>query len=227
MKKIYYFIICLSVLGLVTIACEVSTPDDTSLKQTEVALSVQQTSIAMQQADAGQQPPAEGPPEVQVQPTYTPYPTFTQPAPEQPVQEEPPVQVASTSTPTVTLTPPQDVLYGEVTVDRTIFHCISADGPTSLTITVEMTDVDRGASLFWRLEEKANYNTTDWEVVDMQRDGGNARTYTFDADVWAGTNNFYYPPLMGESWFEYQIISNDGMERTDVFTNVTFFPCAQ
>ena len=61
----------------------------------------------------------------------------------------------------------------------------------------------------------------------MQRAGGNAWEFTFDADVWAGTNNFFYPPLMGESWFEYQIISNDGLEGTDVFTNVTFFPCAQ
>mgnify|MGYP006987899149 CR=1 FL=1 len=70
-------------------------------------------------------------------------------------------------------------------------------------------------------------DTTDWEVVDMQCAGGNARVYTFDADVWVGTNNFFYPPLMGESWFECQIIGNDVLARTDFFTNVTFFPCAQ
>jgi len=228
-KKINYFIISVVVLGLVSIACEGTTPDDTSMKQTEVALSVQQTSLAMQQDVGAQQPPPDNvpPPEVQPQATYTPYPTFTQPAPEQPPQEDPPAQAPPTSTATVTLQPTDDVLFLSVTTDRTIFHCVPGDGPTTLTITVEMSDVNRGATLFWRLEEKANFNTTDWEVVDMQRAGGNTRTYTFDADVWTGTNNFYYPPLMRESWFEYQIISNDGLVRTDVFTNVTFFPCAQ
>lgn len=227
MRKFNYFVLSLFVLGLVTIACEVFTPDDPSMQQTEIALSVQQTSLAIQQADGGGQPPPESPPDVQPQPTYTAYPTFTQPAPEQPAQEEPPAQAPPTSTATVTLEPTSDLLFLSVTTDRTVFYCVPSSGPTSLTITVEMSDVNRGATLFWRLEEKANFNTTDWEMVDMQRAGGSARTYTFDADVWTGTNNFFYPPLMGESWFEYQIISNDGGVRTDVFTNVTFFPCAQ
>lgn len=229
MKKASGFIICLIVFGLISIACEVFTPDDTSLRQTEVALSIQKTSLAMQQGDSGQQSPPDNPPPPDVQPqaTYTPYPTFTQPAPEQPEQNEPPAQAPPTSTPTETLVPTSDVLFQQVTTDRTVFHCVPGDGPTTLTITVEMSDVDRGATLFWRLEQKSNNKTTDWEVVDMRRAGGNARTYTFDADSWNGTNNFFYPPLMGESWFEYQIISNDGAVRTDVFTNVTFFPCAQ
>jgi hypothetical protein len=228
-KKITFFLISLVVLGLVSIACEVFTPNDTSLKQTEVALSVQQTSLAMQQGGEIQQPPPDNapPPNVQPQATYTPYPTFTQPAPEQPAQEDPPTEAPPTSTVTITIQPTDDVLFQSVTTDRTVFHCVPGDGPTTLTITVEMSDINRGATLFWRLEEKANNNTTDWEVVDMQRAGGNTRSYTFDADSWTGTNNFFYPPLMGESWFEYQIVSNDGLVRTDVFTDVSFFPCAQ
>ena len=227
-KKLLRFGTMIVIVGLFSSACGLinSSAGDASLNQTMVALAIQQTSLAIQQADSGQDTAPVNPPEAQPQATYTSYPTFTQPVPAQPTQEVP-QQSTATSTATVTLTATQDALFQRVSVDRTIFHCISADGPTKLTITVEMSDVDRGATLFWRLEQKSNNNTTDWEIVDMQRAGGGSRTFTFDADVWAGTNNFFYPPLMGKSWFEYQIISNDGLDRTDVFTNVTFFPCAQ
>jgi hypothetical protein len=232
LKKYFRFILLFLVLVLAALACTFSGPGtDPSTDQTMVALAIQQTSLALQQADSGPDSAPVNPPESQAQATYTPYPTFTQPVPEPPTAEPPsqeePQQAPPTSTATITLTATLDILFQRVTVDRTIFYCISGDGPTELTITVEMSDVDRGATLFWRLEQKSNNTTTDWEIVDMRRAGGNTRSYTFDADVWAGTNNFYYPPLMGESWFEYQIISNDGLDRTEVFTNVTFFPCAQ
>ena len=233
MKKIFQFGTIILIAGLISSACGLlgTSASDPGLNQTMVALAIQQTSLAMQQADSGQGSAPDNPPDVQPQATYTSYPTFTQPVPEQPTPEpptqEPPQESPPTSTATVTPTSTLDILFQSVSVDRTIFHCISGDGPTSLTITVKMSDVDRGATLFWRLEQKSNNNTTDWEIVDMRRAGGGTRTYTFDADVWAGTNNFFYPPLMGESWFEYQIISNDGLDRTEVFTNVTFFPCAQ
>lgn len=212
---------------IISLACEVLTPDDTSLRETEMALFVQQTSLALQQGQNVQPPQPEAPGDTQLQPTYTLYPTYTQQEPEQPTQQAPTAQAPATKTSTITLQPTQDVLFQRVTTDRTVFYCVPSSGPTTLEIRVEMRDVNRGATLFWRLEEKANNNTTGWEPVDMQRAGGNVRTYTFDANTWTGTNNFFYPPLMGESWFEFQIISNDGRDRTEVFTLVTFFPCAQ
>jgi tricorn protease-like protein len=113
-------------------------------------------------------------------------------------------------------------------LDRDRFHCISANGPATLTITADVTDQDRGLALFWRLVEKNSGWTLDWENVSMQRAGTNQRKYTFNADVTAGTNNFGYPPGMGEAWFQFQIVTGDRAIRTPVYRDaVTFFPCAQ
>lgn len=230
MKKIYPFGLVLVLFVLVSLACDLSSMTTPGLENTKVALAIQQTSLAIEQAGGSQPNPPVTNPEQAALPTYTPYPTFTpqvpqpqaQPQQEQPQQAPPTV----TFTPTVTQTQPSE-LFQNVSVDRLAFYCVPFDGPTTLTITVEMSDVDRGASLFWRLHEKANGNKLDWEIVDMRRAGGNTRSYTFDADSWNGTNNFFYPPLMFESWFEFQIISNDGAVRTEVFSDVTFYPCAQ
>lgn len=105
------------------------------------------------------------------------------------------------------------------------FFCNPADGPTQLTITVEMTDTNRGCALFWRLHEKATDTKLDWELVDMGREEWDKRIYTFDADMAGGTDNFEYQGGVGESWSEFQIVSNDGEARTEVFTDVTFHPC--
>ena len=228
MKRLFPFGFVIIFFAVVSIACGTSTGSDPSLDQTQVALAVQQTDLAQGQNPLAQPPAGE---QDAAPPTYTPYPTYTQQAPQQPEQPQSvpataTMTLTSTHTPTITQTATQEVLFLNVTVDRLEFHCVPGDGPTTLTITVEMSDVDRGAALFWRLHEKANDNKLAWEVVDMQRAGGNERTYTFDADTWNGTNNFFYPPMMGESWFEFQIISNDGLERTEVFADVTFFPCA-
>jgi len=131
------------------------------------------------------------------------------------------------STPTPTQTQSNSNLIQQVSVNRKTFYCVPSSGPTTLTITVETSDVNQGLSLWWRMSEKSPGKTTDWEYKPLNRAGGNTRSFTFDADVWAGTNNFYYPPLMGESWFQFQIIADDNSERTEVFSDVTFFPCAQ
>mgnify|MGYP001052504083 CR=1 FL=1 len=226
----------LSVTVLIFISCSLSSEVNPTSNKTQTALVIQQTSVSLQQTQNSQKAsslftsisvPIE-------QPTYTPYPTFTSPPMEvaqptytpYPTYTSPPTQtVQSTATTAPTETP--DVYFQSITVDRQVFYCISSDGPTTLTITVQLSNVDRGAGLYWRLSDKSTGNVTDWEYVKMERIGGNARAFTFNADVWAGTNNFYYPPLMGESWFEFQIISNDGEYRTDVISEVTFFPCAQ
>lgn len=225
MKKFLPFgLVVISIL-LVSLACQISAPTDSGMESTQIALAIQQTSIALQQSGGAQ---VEEPPpaviEAPVQPTYTLYPTYTVQEVEAPPQQEqatepPPAAPAPTAT--------TDKLFQKVTTDRTVFYCVPSSGPTTLTITVEMSDIDRGATLFWRLEGKNSGTKLDWEIVDMRRASSTTRAYTFDANSWDGTNNFFYPPLMGESWFEFQIISNDGLERTEVFANVTFFPCNQ
>lgn len=233
MKKYITLSTCIVVIAVLFTACDIPLGGDPALEQTRIALAVQQTSLALDQSSGNQPVQPQTDPQQPVQPTYTTYPTYTvqapepeQPQPEQPQPEQPqPEQPTLTLTPTLTLVPTQEDLFENVTVDKVEFYCDSWLGPTTLTITVDMSDIDRGGNLFWRLHEKATDVKLDWEVVDMLRSGSDQRTYTFDADIWAGTENFWYPGGMVESWFEFQIISNDGADRTDVFADVTFYPC--
>lgn len=216
MKKPWRVIIfILSTLILASLACISSgstSEQDLALKATE--LSLKQTELALE----SQQQPAGN-----VQQPQQPAPTI-EVVPENPVEEP---QPQPTPTMTEALPPVSDKLILNVYTDRTTFYCVPNDGPTTLTITVELSDIDHGLAVWWRLEEKGTGRTTEWEYEDMHRAGGNTRDFTFDADSWNGTNNFFYPPLMGESWFEFQIIADGNGERTDVIATVTFFPCAQ
>ena len=221
MKKLIPISICIGIVVVFLTACGLINGGDPSLDATKVALAVMQTSIA--QGQSPQVEPQQPQVDIPVQPTYTMYPTYTQQAPpqeEQPQEATPTVTI----TPTVTQTATQGLLFLDVTKDNIEFACHLMGYPTTLTITVEMSDVDRGAALFWRLHEKATDYKMDWTLEDMVRAGGNKRTYTFDADIPGGTANFGYPAI-GESWFEFQIISNDGVDRTEVFADVTFHPC--
>lgn len=224
MKRIIPLSICIGMMAVVFTACGFIDSGNPSLDATRVALAVQQTSLAK-----GQNPQVDQPqPQVDapVQPTYTMYPTYTQ---EAPPQEDPPEQeqlaATVTLTPTVTQTATQELLFQNITKDRVEFFCFPFDGPTSLIITVEMSDVDRGALLFFRLHKKGNGDKQNWDNVDMVRAGGNKRTYTFEGDLGSPSANVFYPMGWGESWFEFQIVSNDGADRTEVFADVTFFPC--
>jgi len=224
MKKLVLFTVCLGLIVVVFTGCDSLNRGNPSLDATRVALAVQQTSLAQgQNPQIDQPPPQDNQP---VQPTYTMYPTFTQkaPPPEEPPEEEQP-EATVTLTPTVTQTTTQEVLFQKVTEDQVEFFCIPAAGPTTLVITVEMSDVDRGAALFWRLHEKGTDAKQAWELVDMVRAGGNKRTYTFEGDLGDPAANIFYPMGWGESWFEFQLVSNDGADRTEVFADVTFFPC--
>lgn len=210
---------------------------DDGLESTRIALAVQQTQFAIEQSQ-----PKEGQPSPQEQPTEEPT-QETQPPEEQPTEEEtqetqsteeetqetqPTEEETQETQPTEEETSedqPQEDLFSNVEAEPKAFFCNPADGLTELTIAVDMTDINRGGALFWRLHEKAMDRKLDWELVDMGRDDWDTRIYTFDADIAAGTDNFSYPSGMDESWFEFQIISNDGAARTEVFADVTFFPC--
>jgi len=148
MKKLIPISICIGIVVVFLTACGLINGGDPSLDATKVALAVMQTSIA--QGQSPQVEPQQPQVDVPVQPTYTMYPTYTQQAPpqeEQPQEATPTVTI----TPTVTQTATQGLLFLDVTKDNIEFACHLMGYPTTLTITVEMSDVDRGAALFWRL----------------------------------------------------------------------------
>jgi hypothetical protein len=150
-------------------------------------------------------------------------PTAEPPAP----ASQPVVPPTAEVLPTATSSEPLDLIR-DLSINRNAFYCVKSDGPTTLTFTVEMSDIDRGMAIFWRLYEKQDQSMTDWQNVSMQRKTSTARTFTFDANSWDGTNNFFYPPGFAESWFQFQLISGDGKYRTPVYRDdITFFPCAQ
>ncbi len=168
-------------------------------------------------------------------PKWLPGCSGTPPAPQAAAQQQATTRPVPTAGPFAApatsgleISPEAAGLILNLSVDRDRFHCIKADGPATLTITADVTDQDRGLALFWRLVDKNSGWTLDWENVSMQRAGSSQRKFTFNADVWAGTNNFFYPPGMGESWFQFQVVTGDRAIRTQVYRDaVTFIPCAQ
>lgn len=92
MKQKVFIVLVVLVFSLLLGSCSVPFSSDTSLESTRVALAIQQTSLAMSQAEGngGEAQPVEAQP--QEQPTYTPYPTYTSEVVEQPTAEPPPVE---------------------------------------------------------------------------------------------------------------------------------------
>ncbi len=220
-KNLAYFGICTILLFI--LACEFSLggnesptaeaqePEGENLQATTQVLITQmaQTSQAIIQG---------------LPPTITPLlPTAVPPSPTPQPVVQPTAETPPTAAPTVT-----SELIQDLSINRNTFYCVESDGPTTVTFTVEMSDIERGMAIFWRLYEKADQSQTDWKNVSMVRKTSTARTYTFDANSWDSTNNFYYPPGFAESWFQFQLISGDGKYRTPVYRDdITFFPCAQ
>ncbi len=90
MKKLYYFGILFLVSGSLLVSCGLpSSGGNDDLENTRVAIAVQQTSLAMQQAQLAQSEPAQAEPQVEALPTYTPYPTYTAQPTEAQVVNEP------------------------------------------------------------------------------------------------------------------------------------------
>jgi hypothetical protein len=93
MNRRVIFVLVFLVLSLLLGSCSIlSFSNDTSMESTQVALAIQQTSLAMSQAEqnGGEVQPVEAQP--QVQPTYTPYPTYTSEVVVAPTAEPPPVE---------------------------------------------------------------------------------------------------------------------------------------
>jgi len=221
-RRLLFIAAALIVLTLACISSGQTGLDSSALKGTELSLKETELALGAEKLTAESNLLATSAAVAAFTPTVEiPQATNT---PEQLAQ---PTVSVPTPTHTMTLQPTSSKVIIQVSTDRKTFYCVPSDGPTTLTITVQLNNVDNGVAVWWRLQEKTGGKTTDWEFKDMRRAGGNNRDFTFDADTWNGTNNFYYPPLMGESWFQYQIIADGNVDRTEVFSDVTFFPCAQ
>lgn len=201
-------LLCLSLLTV--LACNMGTapasqPPNPSIAETEVQLRVMATSLAIQQMtlDAAQAQPSPQP----IPPTWTvPPPQGVQPSP----------------VPADTLPPASLVLDIQKSVNT--FFCYQP--PYELAITVTVSDINRGMAVYYHIRDKSTGVTSDPQVIDLHRKTGTTRDATI---VGGGSDrqNLQFPALMGESYFVYQIISDDGAYRSPTFSDVTFYPCAQ
>lgn len=207
--------LCLSLLTV--LACNMGTapasqPPNPSIAETEVQLRVMATSLTIQQMtlDAAQAQPPDSPPSGQ----SAPPPTWTSLPPQ---QVQPPTPV-----PADTLPPASLVLDIQKSVNT--FFCYQP--PYELTLTVTVSDINRGMAVYYHIRDKSTGVTSDPQVIDLHRKTGITRDATI---VGGGSDrqNLQFPALMGESYFVYQIISDDGAYRSPTFSDVTFFPCAQ
>jgi hypothetical protein len=89
-----------------------------------------------------------------------------------------------------------------------------------------LIQIDRSMAVYYHIQDKSTGVASDGQHVDLHRKTGDTR----DATITGGGSsdqNLQFPPLMGESYFVYKIISDDGMYRSPVYSDITFFPCAQ
>lgn len=189
-------------------------PSEPSLAETEIALRVMATSLANEQATL-QAAQAEMTARSADQ---APGPT-SEPPPQPTVQVLPP-----TAVPTQTSVPTPLPLVLEIRTSVNTFYCYQP--PYELTITVKVSDISRGMAVYYHIQDKKTGVTSDWQSLDLRRKSGDTRSATI---IGGGSmdQNLQFPALMGESYFIYQIVSDDGSYRSQSFSNVTFFPCAQ
>lgn len=184
-----------------------------SLMETEVALRVMATSLANEQLTL-QAAQAEMTARSADQ---APGPTGEPP---QPTAQVPP----PTPVPTQTSVPTPLPLVLEIRTSVNTFYCYQP--PYELTITVKVSDISRGMAVYYHIQDKNSGVSSDWQSLDLRRKSGDTRSATI---IGGGSmdQNLQFPALMGESYFIYQIISDDNSYRSQSFSNVTFFPCAQ
>lgn len=185
---------------------------DPASMETLIALRIQATSFAIerltlqavQTGQVQQQIPA-------LQPT-------TAAAPTQPPVEPSSPPVVRTDVPAST----ELVLEIQTSVDA--FYCYQP--PFEMTLTVRVSDINRGMAVYYHIEDKVTGVASDPQVLDLHRKSSATRTATVIGGF-GEEQNLQFPPLMGESYFIYQIISDDGNYRSPVYSDITFFPCAQ
>ena len=213
-----FFQIAVLVIGLMlALACSFVSitgggSADPSAVETEIAYGIMATSLANQQmtSQAAQAKLTEQAQNVQ--------PTWTSEPPQPPTEA-----VQPSPEPSQTDAPPAELVLDILTSVDT-FYCYQA--PYELTITVRVSDIERGMAVYYHIRDKTTGVSSDGQVIDLHRKGSDTR----DATIIGGGSdqqNLQFPPLMGESYFVYQIISDDGGYRSPVFSDITFFPCGQ
>jgi hypothetical protein len=183
-----------------------------SAVETDIALQVLATRLANQQLTLEALQAQLTPQAPSLTPTQTSEPL---PSPTQTIQP--------TAKATDTAGIPLDlVLDVQTSVDT--FYCY--DSPFELTITVKVSDIDRGLAVYYHIQDKKSGVSSEGQVIDLHRKTSDTRSATIIGGG-SAEQNLQFPPLMGESYFIYQLISDDGSYRSPVYSNVTFFPCAQ
>jgi hypothetical protein len=216
--------VVLVISSLLALACSLfsisggQSPDPSAV-ETGIAIGILSTDIANQQLtlQAAQaqltMQAGSGPPPQPAQPTQAIAPT------------QPPTQAIQPSPlPSPTDVPPPAELVLEVQTSVDTFYCYQS--PYQLTIPVKVSDIDRGMAVYYHIQDKNSGVSSDGQVIDLHRRSSNTR----DATIIGGgssAQNLQFPPLMGESYFVYQIISDDGTYRSPVYSDITFFPCGQ
>lgn len=105
MKKIWKMTAVFASISIFVSACGITSISNSSLPQTQVALGIQSTQLSLQQTQIAQQAvvPSTTAPEPTLQPTYTPYPTYTIEATQQQptteaTQQQPTTEATQTET---------------------------------------------------------------------------------------------------------------------------------
>jgi len=147
------------------------------------------------------------------QPTYTPYPTFTLSY----------RTATAVRNPTYTVRPTFAPVFHPVAVSSTEFYCTQE--PSNLKISVNLPQ-GVGGAVYYRLREKRSRELTQWQKKDLMLDHSNMHRVVINGSRYTQEPcDIEYPALPTESVFEFQIISDDGLYRSLVYTHVTYFPC--
>ena len=208
-------------LIVLALACNVSgpnTPPAPAFDPTKVALEFQSTAMSQQltlqamQAQLTLQA-------ANVQSTQPVQPTQTSEPPQPPTQNSQPSPV-----PSETDVPPPAELVLDIQTSVDTFYCYQS--PYELTITVEVSDINRGMAVYYHIQDKNTDVSSDGQVIDLHRQTSDTRNATVMGGG-SSQQNLQFPPMMGESYFVYQIISDDASYRSPVYSDITFFPCGQ
>jgi len=217
-KNKFYQIAILFIGVILVLSCTlVSSPEgeqpDPSVVETDIAIRVMSTSLANEQmtVQALQTQIAVQVPTLQ--------PTQTSAPPQPTAQVIPP-----SPEPSQTDVPPPAELVLDIQKSVGTFYCYQP--PYELTITVKVSDINRGMAVYYHIQDKNSGVSSAVQVLDLHRRTSDTRNATV---IGGGSSkqNLQFPPLMGESYFLYQIISDDATYRSPVYSDITFFPCGQ
>jgi hypothetical protein len=216
LQMVILFLSVIVILSCSLVSSSEGKQPDSSAVETGIAMGIMSTNIANQQmtlqALQAQMTMQAG----NVQPTQTSEPPPQQP-PTQNIQPSPEPSKSEAPPP-----PAELVLDIQTSVDT--FYCYQS--PYKLTITVKVSDINRGMAVYYSIEDKSSGVHSDQQKIDLHRKGSDTRDATI---IGGGSNdqNLQFPPMMGESYFYYQIISDDALYRSPVYSDITFFPCGQ